>query len=291
MFSEKQTSTLTDAIVQDQRDKNREKADQAAKRIVGNLTAYLLNDQIAFDDGHLVGATIGSRARQTADDCAALAPAMLDVAKGIEALGQNHIDGKTDAIEFITGRRREGSVTSGPGVVVDRHTRGLRISRHFEANLASQPYGLRLAESDWPFRVEELQRTGARRSGAAHEVFYNIARDLRVLAAFSASIAQEYGHHRRGRPEGPGRKFFAINILEWYDAAGARLPSRYKPVAKPKAGSKKPRPDLYGLLQALWGPSTPPGLSRDAYDSAHKALRKEGALERFRYDQMLAPDS
>nr|WP_281721291.1 hypothetical protein [Nitrosomonas nitrosa] len=277
MYTEAQLRDLAQEIQRDQKNENSEAAKHAAESIGISIWAYAHNAD--HDGKHFIPRVSPKDAAEIAKGSRALASSLQKATHLMDALRKRRIDGHDAAAPLLAMPRSKNGGFGGAATpsYVHAKNRGRRIAgRAFEL---LDKRGKVVEHYCWPSRIKELARGSLVPSSAfTPKTINDMAHDIEVAAAFYEAIADEY-ENKHGAQTSPGPLTFAACVMAWFDATG-QLPSAHKTTGRK---NPKTRPDLYELIEQLYGSPLPKGMSRETFAEVVSVLSEPSARDTYRY--------
>ncbi|MBY0568170.1 MAG: hypothetical protein K2P70_12705 [Hyphomonadaceae bacterium] len=281
MYTDEQLRDLIKAIQLDQTVQDSDAAKRAAESIGISVWAFANNAD--YDGENFIARSSPQDATAIAKGSRALASSLKTATQLMDALRKRRIDGHDAAGPMLATRQSKGWGYGDASTPFYAHeaNRGRRIAgRAFEL---LDERGQVVEHYCWPSRIKEL----ARGSLVAPAVFTpkiinDFAHDMEVAAAFYEAVADEY-ENKHGAQTSPGPLTFAACVMAWFGATG-RLPSAHKTTGRTNS---KTRPDLYELIEQLYGSPLPKGMSRETFAEVVSVLSEPSARDIYRYQYRL----
>lgn len=281
MYTDEQLRDLITAIQLDQTVQDSDAAKRAADSI--GISVWALANNADYDGKTFI-------ARSSPKDAAAIAKYSRDLASSLttatrlmDALRKRRIDGHDAAGPMLAMPRSKSGGYGEAATPFYAHetNRGRRIAgRAFEL---LDERGKVVEHYCWPSRIRELARGSlVAPSAFTSKMIDDFAHDMEVAVAFYEAIADEY-ENKHGAQTSPGPLTFAACVMAWFGATG-RLPSAHKTTGRKNS---KTRPDLYELIEKLYGSALPKGMSRETFAEVVSVLSEPSARDIYRYQYRL----
>ncbi len=281
MYTDHQLHDLIDAIQRDQEVQNIETAKRAAESI--GISVWGFANNADYDGETFIARSNPKDAAAIAKGSRALASSLTTATHLMDALRRGRIDGHDAAGPMLAKLRVKSGRYGDAATPFYAHetNRGRRIAgRAFEL-LDEQ--GKVVEHYCWPSRIKELARGSlVSPSAFTSKTIDDLAHDMEVAAAFYKAIADEY-ENKHGAQTSPGPLTFAACVMAWFGATG-QTPSAHKTTGRKNS---KTRPDLYELIEKLYGSPLPKGMSRETFAEVVSVLSEPSARDTYRYQYRL----